>query len=105
MHLLERQTDLSFDELCGVIDTALGPGRPRCLCLNEIGIVMRRGGDEGRRAESVLRGMLGNASTEDRYIAYAYLMEQTAPTPATFDALTAFEADPKNASVLAMFRG
>ncbi len=72
---------------------------PRCLVINEIGVIWAEKPE--KRAEVILRELLGSDSDKDRALAYCYLSTVAAKTEKeTENALQKFEGKEYNGEII-----
>jgi len=106
---MERQTDLSLEDICAHLEQAKLTGGcgachggtlpyPPCLLANELGVIAVDGGS--KKAEAKLRDILGWPQEELRGIAYMCLTGIEKPDEETANALLAFAQRPENEEIM-----
>lgn len=69
-----RQTGLTLDDLISRLNSKTsGDHLPRCLCINEVGVIVLNGEDEGDKGEKTLLSFLDSESDTDRALSFAFL--------------------------------
>jgi len=93
---IQRQTNLTLEELSELLDCD-APGYPRCLLLNELGIIA----EENKIAEAKLRGfLLTEESDNGKCAAYGFLSRIKEPDEETTKAIAEFKANPENEGII-----
>lgn len=95
-----RQADLSLEALLSELGLPK-LGLPRCLVINEIGMVLLNE-DKEKKAEKVLGQLLISDSREDRFLALCFLSCAKDLEEETFSMLENFKKDPKNTDLIAI---
>lgn len=68
----DRQTDLSLNQILDLLDLENGP-YPKCLLINELGIICRQAEDPDGYGEEYLASALNNEKLNVRAIAFCCL--------------------------------
>jgi len=92
-----RQTDFSFETIVERLKTGNGQ---RCFLLNEVGIILWCGGENGAKAEALLRGCLESKEAEDKMYAFCYLSTAENIVQETTEKLERFKSDLANKEIL-----
>ncbi len=99
---MNRRTSYSVDELIAGIDNG-GLPLKRCFLINELGLIVRDGGEEAIKAENKLAELLFSSEKSDRWIAVRYLLRvqlDKKTFEATKKALRDFLSDDNNQELL-----
>lgn len=93
---IQRQTNLTLEEISELLDSN-APGYPRCLLLNELGILA----ENDKTAEAKLRGFIFTEENPNGKCAtYGFLSRIKEPDAETTEAINQFKADPQNAEIV-----
>jgi len=103
--MLTRKTFFSLQTLCDMLEGRVVHLYPRCLLVNEVGVIACGNTPAKNPARKYLQMLLvaqGDEETDKlRWIAYRYCTECMHNDPDVFRAVQAFEALPANAALIA----
>jgi hypothetical protein len=100
MKHLERQTSFSLKDLVGLM-VHNDSQYPKCLLINEIGIICVQGNDNADQdGEKCLLSLLVDKSGNNRALAFTYLSLVQEIADRNKEALASFRSNPANAHML-----
>jgi len=99
-----RQSSLDLPSLIAKFNSDT-PNVPRCLIINEVGLLFMIGGKENNGAERFLRSLLNTEKEDERFVSFCYLSIVEKATKTTQRAVARFRKDPRNKDLVEKAEG